>query len=220
MITIAEAVEEIVRKSPFLEEAIVDGIVNYTGLARQIMPEVEDKLMKDVQIGGVVMAIQRLRPKLSKLDIEHEVLNYLKKMGEIIVRSDLVDYTFKNSPSLIGKQQELLRSIQGEKDVFQASSKGVYETNIVTSKKMLDQLLTIFEGEEIISRKENLASLTMRLPQDNTSVPGIYYYLLKKIAWEGINIVEVISTTNEFTLILAKRDVNRTFSLLHNLVND
>lgn len=220
MITIAEAVEEIVRKSPFLEEAIVDGIINYTGLARHIKEDVEKLLFKEAQTGAIVMAIQRLKPKLSKLNIEDELMNYLKNMGEIIVRSDLIDYTFKNSATLIQKQQRLLKEIQTMKDVFHASSKGVYETNIVTSRSMGDVVERIFGEEDLLNKLTHLASITMRLPDDNISIPGVYYYILKKIAWESINVVEMISTTNEFTLILNKKDVNQTFNLLHSIMNE
>ncbi|MEH0157146.1 hypothetical protein V6R21_23695 [Limibacter armeniacum] len=219
MITIAEAVEEIVRTSPFLEEAIVDGIINYTGLARHIKEEVEQKLYKEVQTGAIVMAIQRLKPKLSKLNIEDELISYLKNMGEIIVRSDLIDFTYKNSQTLIQKQQQLLREIEGKKDIFHASSKGVYETNIVTSRGMAPEVERIFSGEALLNKLESLASITMRLPSDNIDVPGVYYYVLKKIAWESINIVEMVSTTNEFTLILYKKDVNQTFNLLNSMTD-
>ncbi|GAA4848697.1 hypothetical protein [Algivirga pacifica] len=220
MITIAEAVEEIVRTSPFLEEAIVDGIINYTGLARHIQKDVEQRLYKEVQTGAIVMAIQRLKPKLTKLNIENELIGYLKNMGEIIVRSDLIDFTFKNSSSLIFKQQKLLEFIAGEKDVFHASSKGVYETNIVTSRSMEGQVMQIFQGEELKNKLTGLASITIRLPDDNTDVPGVYYYILKKVAWEAINLVEMVSTTNEFTLILHKKDVNKTFNLLNTMSNE
>ena len=49
---------------------------------------------------------------------------------------------------------------------------------------------------------------------ENTEIAGYYYYILKMIAWEGINIVEILSTTNEFSIILADSDVDRAFSTI------
>ena len=72
----------------------------------------------------------------------------------------------------------------------------------------------IFKEEKALSVIENLSSITIQLPHQNVEIPGVYYYILKKLAWEGINIVEVISTTNEFTLVMKDEEVDRTFSLL------
>lgn len=217
MITVAEAVETLIRRSPFFEEGIVDGVINYTGLARHLQADIEKHLGKEVQTGAIVMAIQRLKPQLSKLGLEEALQDYIQGMGEIIVRSDLIDFTFANSPTLVQKQQLLLRFIEGQKEIFHTLSKGVYETNLVTSRSILPQVEKIFEDEVVISLKDNLASITMRLPVGNINIPGLYYYILKKIAWENINIVEIVSTTNEFTLILNKEDVNRAFQILHDM---
>ena len=48
--------------------------------------------------------------------------------------------------------------------------------------------------------------------------PGVYYSILKQLAWEGINLVEVSSTYTELTLILHEKDINRAFSIIHNFV--
>ena len=44
MISIPVAVEEVVKKKPFLEGALVDGLINLSALARQIKPEVEERI--------------------------------------------------------------------------------------------------------------------------------------------------------------------------------
>ncbi|NJK96693.1 MAG: aspartate kinase, partial [Bacteroidales bacterium] len=36
----------------------------------------------------------------------------------------------------------------------------------------------------------------------------------KQIAWEGISILEAVSTTNELSIILNDKDVDRAFSVL------
>ena len=56
----------------------------------------------------------------------------------------------------------------------------------------------------------------MKLPRDNVKMTVLYYHILKKIAWNKINIIEVISTTNEFTLIVEEQDVGNAFNVLKN----
>jgi hypothetical protein len=60
----------------------------------------------------------------------------------------------------------------------------------------------------------------MKLPTVNTEISGVYYYLLKKIAWEGINVSEVISTTNEFTIVVDTKIVSKAFTVLMDLKSE
>jgi hypothetical protein len=67
------------------------------------------------------------------------------------------------------------------------------------------------------SHSADLASITIKLPIVNTEISGIYYYILKHLAWEGINIVEVVSTANEFTVVVKSDDIDSAFSVLMQL---
>ena len=75
-------------------------------------------------------------------------------------------------------------------------------------------------GRGYFSRSSKGDLLLHSLDKENIEISGIYYYLLKKLAWKGINIVEVISTTNEFTIILNDADVEIVFNLLSQLKKD
>ena len=46
---------------------------------------------------------------------------------------------------------------------------------------------------------------------------GIYYFILKQLAWANIPLQEIISTTNEITLVVKEEDINKTFSILIDL---
>ena len=39
------------------------------------------------------------------------------------------------------------------------------------------------------------------------------------MSWEGINIIEVISTSNEFTIVVDDQNVNDAFKIIKNLKN-
>ena len=75
----------------------------------------------------------------------------------------------------------------------------------------------LFINEKRTSFTDKLSSVTLKLPAENTEVTGFYYHILRKIAWEGINIVEVISTTNEFTIVVNDKDVDKAFSVLKSM---
>ena len=75
----------------------------------------------------------------------------------------------------------------------------------------------MFPGGTTVSKAPNLASITVKLPEENSNCSGLYYYIFKKIAWEGINLLEVVSTTNEFTLIVSQDDIDKAFSVVKRL---
>ena len=76
-----------------------------------------------------------------------------------------------------------------------------------------------FTGEKLIQKLDNLASITVKLPKENVSVPGVYYYIFQRLAWEGISINEVISTSNEFTILVSDEEVDVAFKVIKDLKN-
>ncbi len=210
---IAQAVDEQISKSPFLEEALADQLINISSLARQMQPEIERQLGKKVQTGAIVMAINR-RPAQASFRISKTIREFMGRLGDIIVRSDLRDYTFENSASLNACNRLLMDGIAGEKEIFCTISQGVFETTLVVSNLLANRIKEVYKNEKLIAGKEKLSSVTIRLPEINTEVSGIYYFLLKQLAWIGINICEVISTTNEITLVVSEKDVHKAFALL------
>jgi hypothetical protein len=210
---IAQAVDELISVSPFLEEALADELINVSSLARKLQPDIEKRLHKKVQPGAIVMAINR-RPSGLSFRISKEIREFMRKLGDVIVRSDLRDYTFENSAGLIACNRQLMDEIAGEKEIFCTISQGVFETTLVVSNLLESRIREIYRKEKLIAQKTRLSSITIRLPESNTEVSGIYYFLLKNLAWSGINVCEVISTSNEVTFVVEEKDVHRAFSRL------
>lgn len=216
MKTISSVVENYIKTKPFLLNALSQGIINLTSLARTITDELEEELGKDVKQGAVIMALKRLSEDLD-FKVNHKITKVLKNIGEITVRSSLTDYTFLISDTILNKQADLISDIDSHSDIFYTSSRGVNETNIVVSDSISHLIEKHFKGEKLSQKLENLASITVKLPKENTSVPGIYYFIFQRLAWEGIVIYEVISTSNEFTILVDDEIVDKAFKVIKDL---
>ncbi|CAM3964680.1 MULTISPECIES: aspartate kinase [Flavobacterium] len=216
MKTISSVVEQYIKSKPFLLNSLSQGIINLTSLARVMMPYLEKELGKDVKQGAVVMSLKRLSEELD-FKINHKISRVLKNTGEITVRSSLTDYAFVISETLLDNQARLLSEINKEADVFYTSSRGVNESNIIISTSMSYLVADLLKMEKITHKIENLSSITVKLPQENISVPGVYYYIFQRLAWEGIIIHEVISTTNEFTIIVSDSQIDIAFKVIKDL---
>ena len=222
MITIAEITESLIRKSPFLEEALSDGLINVSSLARMIKPDIEKKLQKPIKEGAIVMAINRISPS-KQLKVKRVLNTFIQGLGDFTVRSNLSTYTFKNSPTLFPKQAKILQMASERKDLFCTVSQGINESTVTVSNAsgvIKIHIAKLLDSEEMTSHEENVSSITVVLPQGSTEVAGIYYFILKKLAWEGININEIISTTNEFTFVFNDNVVDKAFSVLLKMKNE
>jgi hypothetical protein len=218
MKTVSSIVENYIKTKPFLLNALSLGIINLTSLSRNIMSELESEFGKEVRQGAVVMSLKRLTEELD-FRLNHKINKVIKNIGEITVRSALTDYTFAVSETVLNKQAELIADINAFPDVFYTSSRGVNEINIVLSNSVNHLVDKHFSNEKLIQKLENLASITVKLPKENIVVPGIYYFIFQRLAWEGIIINEVISTSNEFTILVGEDQVDVAFKVIKDLKN-
>ncbi|MDP4683535.1 MAG: aspartate kinase [Crocinitomicaceae bacterium] len=216
MNSIGKITEELINKSPFLREAMTDELINISALARKLKPEIEEIIGSEVKEGAIVMAIKRMTPGLyHRLNVK--ITNVMGDLGDFLVRSNLSDITYENSESLKTKQAELVHEINKENDSFFTICKGVTETTFIVSSHHDDMIKRLFKNEKMKSHSTDLASVTVKLPSVNTEIYGIYYYILKHLAWEGINIVELVSTSNEFTIVVKQDFVDKAFKILMQL---
>jgi hypothetical protein len=218
MKTVSSVVENYIKTKPFLLSALSQGIINLTSLSRNMMHELEGELGKDVKQGAIVMALKRLSVDLD-FRLNHKIMKVLKSLGEITVRSSLCDFTYAVSETILNRQAELISEIHSFQDVFYTSSRGVSETNIVVSESVAPIVEKHFASEKLVQKEHNLASITIKLPKENLSTPGIYYFIFQRLAWEGIIINEVISTSYEFTILVSEAEVDVAFKVIKDLKN-
>lgn len=215
MITTTEIAEQIVRESPYLESAIAEGLINLSSLARKIQPQIQKKLLKTVHQGAILMALKRLEEKLKTK--EKRIRPFSKNLGDLTLKSNLSEFTFRNSPSLILHQKNLLEKIKDEKGISLTFSQSLFQTSLIINSIYKSIVEKLFAKEKLVFYKNNLSAITMVLPDETVRIPGVYYFILKTLAWNGINIIETISSFNELTLVFEDKDIDRSFSLLKNL---
>lgn len=212
MQTVQEITERIVEQTPFWLEAMDDKLLNLSSLARKIQPQVEEELMKKVNTGAIIIALNRM-PIGINVGMKYGIQMFIERLGDLTVKSDICDFTFVHSPTLAAKIANVITNASKQGGFFTISN-GVAEVTIVASKSLKSVILEGMVGEELINEKNSLASITVNLPRENTEQSGIYYFILKQFAWANINIVEVISTTNEITLVVNNMDINAAFAKL------
>lgn len=211
MITINELLEQIILRTPFLEEGLSQGIINLSALSRKIRPQIEKELLKPVSESAILMALKRLLPDIIT---KSETMDINLKAGDITVRSGLTEFTYLKSATLIENKMQLLDEIKSSGDFFVTITQGIHETTMIVNSSLEKRLEEIFRGETLVKKIDDLAAITIRLAGEMVYLPGVHYNILKQLAWHNINIIEVVSTYTEFNIILQKKEVDTSFSIL------
>ena len=110
MKTIAATVTEYIKTKPYLSSALSDKIINLTSLARKIHPDIELLMKKPVNQGAIIMSLKRVSDA-TDFAATKKIIRILQNLGDITVRSSLVDYGFLLSDTLLLTQANLLKKI-------------------------------------------------------------------------------------------------------------
>lgn len=212
MKTISTCVHNIIKHQPYLDDALARNIINFSSLAADLQPQVEKEMKKPVKQGSIIMALRRYSPKRSKFTSKN-----FRQLGDIIVRSGITEYTYVDSKDMMAKKALLLNAVKDQTGVYLNYSSNFQESNFLVSSSLEPVLKDIFKDEKLVSVSGDLSSITISLPEKNTQTVGLYFYIFKLLAYEGIPVYEVISTSNYFTLFLEKDYVNQAFMLMNEI---
>jgi hypothetical protein len=213
MVNISHVVRKLVGEKPFLQEAMFRGIISYGALAEQMQKEVERELGKKVKIFSVVMALRRYAEGMKKLHAPPEI----DFRSEVIMKTNLCDICVVKSPKLMNELKDLYTMADFGRGDTMNVSQGNYEISIVTNEKYMQRILSHLHGEKIIGAKKNLVSISLRFPSEFFETPGMMFEVIRRVAWENVNIYEAISTNTEFTLVIHKKDSMRAYKVLQSL---
>lgn len=213
MITVTEATKRIIERSRYLQEAQEKGLINTSSLARYIKPELEEMLAKKTSNSAIIMALRRIAKDL-KPRFTYKTI--FKSAPDMITRSNLTEINIANSKHLFEKYPDLIQ-LKSQTENFFTITEGVFETTIILSRDLYPKIKKMLKDESIVEEFHDLCSITIRLPKEATLNPGVFYFFLKSLAWENVNIIEVVSAYRELTLILERKDTNKAFSIIQSL---
>jgi aspartokinase len=163
-------------------------------------------LGKKISDASVLMAIQRIskdfKPKYSSENI-------FNNPPSLTIHSGLFLLTY------LGNQINLVRNT-GD---FVLMTHGINETTLVANAKLQKQINESLNEKLIKTQINNLAAITIELPKQAIKNPSVYYFFLKSLAWEGINVMQIFTTAEELTLIVMEKDLKTALGIIQSLFN-
>ncbi len=215
MESVSNSVKRIIDRTPFLYEMLIQGILSYSNYAASIRPTVEQMHGKDVKTSAIVMAIRRYAEELRRKDTEQKSYNL---RYEIVMKTNIYDINLVRSDTLITKLGELYHLVSPSSGDFLNVTLGSHEISISVSEKYLETIESMIEGEAVLHRMGDLVALSLVFSGDFMSTPGIVYEAVRKLAWEEINVNEIISTMNELTFVIRREDSMDAFTVLQSFL--
>ena len=213
MVTISHVVQKLVNDKVFIQEPMSRGIVSYGSLAEQLKPEIEKELGKEVKTHAIVMALYRYAETLQQT---HKKI-FFNYSSEIIMKTDMCDISVIRSSTLLNKIVKLYNIVKFETGDILNVVHGRYEVSIVTNERYKKKLLEFLKGEKILNVEDNLVSLTLTFTKDFLYTPGVLFNIIRNIAWDDINIFEIVSTYTELTFIIHKKDAMKGYNALEKI---
>ncbi len=216
--SVANCVKNVINRSPFISEMLIQDVISFSNLAKSIQPKVEDAYGESVNTAAIVMAIRRYSDELkrSKTMPKHGHIHY-----DISMKTNIYDVNFLRNDNFITKMQSLYESVHVDSGDFLNITMGSHEISLMVSEKykpVVDQLL---EGEEIVAQMQDLVALTIVFHDgDFLQTPGVMYLAARKLAWENINVLEIVSTMNVLTFVIKRVDSMNAYATLQEFLNE
>lgn len=214
--SVAGCVKSIINRSPFISEMLIQDVISFSNLARYLQPKVEELYGEEVSTASIVMAVRRYSEELKRMRPQAKAkLDY-----EIQMKTNIYDVNFRPGEDFHNKLAGLYEAIHPHAGDFLNMTVGSHESSICVSEKHRALVDKVMEGQEVLHRYTDLVALTIIFHGDFLQTPGIMYLACRKLAWENINIIEIVSTMNVLTFVISREDSHRAYKALEAFLDE
>jgi hypothetical protein len=88
---------------------------------------------------------------------------------------------------------------------------------IITDNDLLSEIKGLFTSVEIEGVEKNLGEMTINYKEDITKIPGVFAAMSNELAMNDISIIDSMICHWEHIVITNERDLEKAFSVVHNL---
>jgi hypothetical protein len=214
----AQLVKEEIMSSIFLLESLKKGIVNYSELARQILPNIKQN-NKKANLSSVIISLQRLYDDVKNQKSEESFGETLRG-SELIMKTNIVDLTLERTKEVTKIINEISKEIRWDMGDVMFIIQGTSEITVVLDKKNLKKFDRV--KSRILETKEDLAMLSLREPDEISSyskgMVGFLAFLTSALADKKINIWEAATTYKQNIFIIYESDLSKAYETLKGII--
>lgn len=202
MLKIIDAVRSVVSEDEVASEALRQGLLNLSAYASQILPQVENLTWKSVKKPTIVVALSRLAAEF------HSAPGLLcpLKLDDLHVKSPLTVYSFEKTMANITHLRQLYKQLNNTPNQFVAATQGSREITLIVPAEFEGQVAAFF-SDKPKAVFSNSVGISVSFSDQYLSVPNVIYTILGTLAVHRVNVIEVVSTYTELSVIIAQSDL-------------
>jgi hypothetical protein len=158
--------------------------------------------------------------EIEKLNL-NENLTVQIAFSQLLIKNDIIHITFKRSDKILNLMNDLSKRISENSDEIFNINQGGGEITIVceTSKESLFKHLL----PEAIEIRRKTAIIRIQEAKEreirpSIEVPGLYAFFIGLISNNNINILDLISTRTQLTVIVDEDDLMEAYLILNNSI--
>jgi len=195
---------------------LINGILSFSNYADAIQLEVQKAYGKEVKSSAIVMALRRYGEELKGRAMKevHGNVEY-----GIVMKTNIFDVNLVRRDSFISKLGALYDQISTEKGDFLNITLGSHEVSLAVSEKYRNLVNELAKDEEVLNKMDDLVALSLVFTGDFLQTPGIVYEAVRRLAWEQINVIEIVSTMNELTFVIKREHSMKAFDVLQSFLS-
>jgi hypothetical protein len=161
-----------------------------------------------------------LNQKMGKLNLNENLAQQIA-FSQLLIKNDIIHITFKRSDNILNLMNDLSKRIPEDSDEIFNINQGGGEITIVCEaskesllKHLLPEAIEIRRKTAIIRIQE----AKEREIRPSIEVPGLYAFFIGLISNNNINILDLISTRTQLTVIIDEDDLMNAYLILNNSI--
>ena len=211
----ADLVRLELEKDIFILEPLYEGLINYTALARKLLPKIQEK-NKKATVESISVAVKRHVWNTESKNIDKKLKKIISK-SQLSMKDNIVHLTFPRNQIVVNNINAASQKIRWDLDEICLINQGAGEITVIIDKSNLN----LFKDYD--DKKGKLAVLTIKespikQKDKGIDVPGLYAYFINQLSKRGINIIEIISTSSQVSFIIEEKDLTNSYSIIKECV--
>lgn len=205
--SVAKLVREYVGSHPEVKECMRRRLISYTALAREVCAH-----YKQGEVSSAAVALQRYTKNLKVEAAHSRMLDSLFKNATLLARTGLSIAVIQR-PYSLPALQKVWREIRDNGSIFQHIEAERVLT-LIYERRFTRAIKEAF-GKNIRSLVHEVVQLSLGLPEKSMLTPGVSARLSGAFAAAGINLLEELTCSGEYLIVIAESDLPSAIALLN-----
>jgi acetolactate synthase small subunit len=212
--SISKIVQKLIDDDLSLQDALQRDYGNYSAIARMLLPKVQEATNQDVKLESIITSVKRAKANYT---IFQGTITKVVGGSVINIRTDMAKVSVEKTKENLEKIRKTVARLSGE---FLQTIEGIAIVTLISDLNSFHKISSIFAEEDVVDKKQNLATIIIRSPDEIIETPGCVQAFYNAVSRRHINIEETMSCFTETIIVLAMEDISKAFAALTDLITE